>query len=131
MTAAKGYVWFLPSWFPLDWYDTDKKNVENNATENVPCTTEEMVEAINGHISLSYKYYADNASIMQENITVKEWREKYKEFLNDVSILVIHPCNSIACGIYVLLFDICAFLRLFEEDWLQIRNELIFQMVHI
>lgn len=88
MTAENGYVWFLPSWFPADWYDTDQTNIDNNATEHVSCTTAEMIEAINGHISLSYKYFADNESIMQENLTVREWRENYKKHSKDkVSIL--------------------------------------------
>lgn len=78
MTATDGYVWFLPSWFPENWFDTDNLNKEKNATEKVPCTTEEMIRAINGHMSLAYKYYGDDNSIMQENISIKEWREKYR-----------------------------------------------------
>lgn len=81
MTAVNGYVWFLPSWFPPEWYDTDEMNRKNNATENVPCTTEEMVKAINGHMSLSYKFYGDDDRIMQENITVRQWKEHYTENL--------------------------------------------------
>lgn len=83
MTAANGYVWFLPSWFPPNWYDTEQFN---NRTESVPCTKKEMIEAINGHLSLQYKFFADNDSIMQENIPVYKWRENYeKTVANKVS----------------------------------------------
>lgn len=42
MTANDSYVWFLPAWLSLDWYDTDKYNKKNN--ESVECTTEEMIK---------------------------------------------------------------------------------------
>lgn len=79
MTAANGYVWFLPLWFTKNWYDTDKVN--NAATEEferVDCTTEQMLSAIDGHMSLAYKFYADKDKIMQKGKTVGQWLEEYK-----------------------------------------------------
>lgn len=96
MTAANGYLWFLPSWFDENWYDTEKWNRQNSATESVPCSKAEMIEAINGHMSLSYKFFADNDSITQDHITVAEWHRIYRENLrSDVSykIYILKYCS--------------------------------------
>jgi ABC-type branched-subunit amino acid transport system substrate-binding protein len=37
-----------------------------------------MFQAINGHLSLAQAYFAADSELMQENITVGQWREKYK-----------------------------------------------------
>ncbi|XP_015177762.1 PREDICTED: receptor-type guanylate cyclase gcy-4-like isoform X2 [Polistes dominula] len=75
MTAVQGYVWFLPLWLRSRWYDTDQYNEQG---EQVPCTTIEMTNAINGHLSLSHAYFAPDDEIMQEGITVREWRDRYE-----------------------------------------------------
>ncbi|OXA51550.1 Gamma-aminobutyric acid type B receptor subunit 1 [Folsomia candida] len=77
MTAKEGFVWFLPVWFMRDWYDTDKHNFQTDK-EPIPCTTAEMIQAINGHLSLQYAYYAPENQVMQENITVSAWKTKYE-----------------------------------------------------
>jgi len=71
----KGYVWFLPLWLRQQWYDTDYYNQKG---EKVPCTTNEMMKAINGHLGLSHAYFARDDDMMQEGITVREWRERYE-----------------------------------------------------
>ncbi|XP_066143378.1 uncharacterized protein [Euwallacea fornicatus] len=76
MTAYQGYVWFLPIWLETTWYDTDKYNVHKN--ESVNCTTAEMIKAVTGYFSMTHAYYAPDDSIMQENITVREWRNRYE-----------------------------------------------------
>lgn len=35
------------------------------------------MQAINGHLSLAHSYFAPDDEIMQENITVGEWRKRY------------------------------------------------------
>ncbi|XP_077272002.1 uncharacterized protein LOC143902726 [Temnothorax americanus] len=75
MTAVQGYVWFLPLWLRSQWYDTDYYNEKG---EQVACTTSEMMKAINGHLGLSHAYFARDDDIMQEGITVREWRERYE-----------------------------------------------------
>lgn len=35
-------------------------------------------QAINGHLSLQYAYYAPENQVMQENITVSAWKTKYE-----------------------------------------------------
>lgn len=76
MTARQGYVWFLPLWLAPNWYDTDHYNA--HSSENVPCSTAQMVDAISGHLSLAHAYFASDWELMQENITVRQWRERYK-----------------------------------------------------
>lgn len=75
MTAYHSYVWFLPAWLSSDWYDTDLYNLKRN--ESVPCTTAQMIKAINGYFSLTHAAYASPNSIMQENVTVSHWKEEF------------------------------------------------------
>ncbi|XP_034938536.1 uncharacterized protein [Chelonus insularis] len=75
MTAEKGYVWFLPLWLQPNWYDTD---IHNKNGESVPCTTADMIKSINGYFSVSHAFYADDNEIMQEGITVRQWRDRYE-----------------------------------------------------
>ncbi|KAK0157842.1 hypothetical protein PV328_011532 [Microctonus aethiopoides] len=75
MTAVQGYVWFLPLWLQSNWYDT---NHYNKYGENIKCTTIEMMQAMNGHLGISHAYFGSDNQIMQEGITVREWRDKYE-----------------------------------------------------
>ncbi|XP_068980549.1 uncharacterized protein [Bombus flavifrons] len=77
MTAVQGYVWFLPLWLRPEWYDTDRFNKENE--EQVPCTSAQMFKAINGYLGLSHAYFAPDNEIMQEGITVRQWRDNYEK----------------------------------------------------
>ncbi|XP_014480221.1 PREDICTED: uncharacterized protein LOC106747328 [Dinoponera quadriceps] len=87
MTAVQGYVWFLPLWLRQQWYDTDHYNKQG---EQVTCSTLEMMEAIDGHLGLSHAYFARDDDIMQEGITVREWRERYE---NKCRIQNLQPSN--------------------------------------
>ncbi|CAG0879002.1 unnamed protein product [Darwinula stevensoni] len=78
MTAKNGYVWFLPRWFSRDWFHASHYNQILSIEERVPCNTSEMMEAINGHFSLAYAYFAEEDALMQESITVGEWRKRYE-----------------------------------------------------
>ncbi|XP_046676612.1 receptor-type guanylate cyclase gcy-4-like [Homalodisca vitripennis] len=79
MTAYQSYVWFLPAWLAPDWYDTDRYNKKSDSSETVPCSTAEMLEAINGHLSLSHAAWALDNAIMQTKQTVGEWKENLKK----------------------------------------------------
>uniref|UniRef100_A0A1B6EJJ0 Gamma-aminobutyric acid type B receptor subunit 2 n=1 Tax=Cuerna arida TaxID=1464854 RepID=A0A1B6EJJ0_9HEMI len=81
MTAYQSYVWFLPAWLAPDWYDTDLYNKKAASSEVVPCSTAEMLEAINGHLSLSHAAWAPDNAIMQTKQTVGEWKENLKTLL--------------------------------------------------
>ncbi|KAJ8916169.1 hypothetical protein NQ315_016308 [Exocentrus adspersus] len=75
MTSAQGYVWFLPIWLNNTWYNTDQFN--RNQKETVNCTSDEMKKAINGYFAMTHAYFAPDNAVMQENITVGQWRENY------------------------------------------------------
>lgn len=70
-------MWFLPLWLRPEWYDTDRFNKENE--EQVPCTSAQMFKAINGYLGLSHAYFAPDNEIMQEGITVRQWRDNYEK----------------------------------------------------
>ncbi|CAB3366072.1 Hypothetical predicted protein [Cloeon dipterum] len=80
MTSKQGYVWFLPLWLQTRWYDTDHYNKVKH--EKIECTTQQMIEAINGHFALTHAYFAGDKDIMQEGITVGEWRKDYENRCN-------------------------------------------------
>lgn len=77
MTSKHGYVWFLPLWLSPLWYDTS--NHFSNHSETVNCSTPQMIEAINGHLALTHTYYAADDEMMQEKMSVGQWKQKYKE----------------------------------------------------
>ncbi|KAG5898979.1 Insulin-like peptide receptor, partial [Gonioctena quinquepunctata] len=81
MTSKQGYVWFLPIWLNSNWYDTDF--YRKNDSEVVNCTTEEMLEAITGYFAMTHAYYAKDEDMMQENITVGQWRKKNSFLLSN------------------------------------------------
>ncbi|KAG0710468.1 Insulin-like peptide receptor [Chionoecetes opilio] len=76
MTARHGYVWFLPRWFNTNWYNTSIFIGKDR--KKIPCTTAQMLEAIDRHMSLGFAYYAPDDVINYENMTVSQWRQEYK-----------------------------------------------------
>lgn len=87
MTSYQGYVWFLPRWLAKNWFDVEFHNtLEANLSDRVPCSTAEMIRAVNGYMSLAYSYFNEDDVIMQENITVGEWRKKYTERMKTVKV---------------------------------------------
>ena len=43
MTAAEGYVWFLPGWYTPKWWDTDSIN-KKKIDETISCSSEQMLK---------------------------------------------------------------------------------------
>jgi hypothetical protein len=87
MTAREGYQWFMPGWYLMGWWDTDRFNNPTNLIdikENVGCTTKEMLGAVNGYMLLSQAYFDKDESIATGtgNISVGEWKKMYKQRLN-------------------------------------------------
>ena len=97
MTQAEGYVWFLPGWYKEGWYDLDnlkgKQNLneDNTSDEEVgltalkyppDCTTSEMLQALDGALSLVHNNYAPDESLTVGNISVGEWKRKLKKELD-------------------------------------------------
>lgn len=82
MTAHEGYVWFLPSWYSNDWWDVDFFNSPPNLEdtrpqESVPCTTEQMEIAIQGHFFLDKTFPDPDHTLVAGDITVGQYKEAY------------------------------------------------------
>ena len=107
MTQREGYVWFLPGWFEDNWYDIDmlmkfqnlNSSVDPFGAENdfrkainmydlsdtgtLPnCTTQEMLAALNGHLSLMHANLAQNETVIPDGRTVGEWKQDFRQHLN-------------------------------------------------
>ncbi|XP_055710801.1 receptor-type guanylate cyclase Gyc76C-like isoform X2 [Phlebotomus papatasi] len=75
MTAKNGYVWFLPVWL-------EKRTILNGKSplDDLDCTERDLLEAFNGHFSLSYVPYGKNDQrITNLNTTVQQWHENFKD----------------------------------------------------
>jgi len=103
MTAEYGYVWFLPPWFTDRWWDTDKHNAAF-PKEKVPCTSAEMLSAIQGHFILTTAFLGEENSRIVGNCTVGNWLEAYLEHLQALvsisrhCISVTYLCHFISAG---------------------------------
>lgn len=82
MTAKNGYAWFLPAWLSKTW------KLSTRSDMNITCSESEILEMLNGHFSLSHAPFAAGTEIMQENITVSEWRIKYNNNLTNHNISI-------------------------------------------
>ena len=115
MTQADGYVWILPGWYKDNWFDVDnlrqKQNRDNNLTMNMAmarknrleeeedpiilknihigklpdCSTQEMVEALDGHFSMRHERFAGDDKYMETNITVGSWKHQLNQKLGTPS----------------------------------------------
>ena len=114
MTQKEGYVWFLPGWFERNWYDVDAlkmqkvKQLEAGLEDNgegqgfqmgskgvnigaLPdCTTQEMLQAINGHLSLIHEHLANDDVLTEDGRTVMKWKidlaEEMRKIVNSKPI---------------------------------------------
>ncbi|KAK2146668.1 hypothetical protein LSH36_590g02059 [Paralvinella palmiformis] len=75
LTGKNGYVWFLPSWFTHLWWNTTQFNAQYG--ENIPCTAAEMIQAIQGHLTLGTGFFGPDDSVIISNMTVFEWVLQY------------------------------------------------------
>ncbi|XP_059221078.1 uncharacterized protein LOC106092877 isoform X2 [Stomoxys calcitrans] len=88
MTAHQGYVWFLPSWLSSDFQSL---LVEGNNS----CSIEELEDAFEGHFSITHSPYGNNETIMEENISIKQWRESYSARVHDVSMYTAFAYDAV------------------------------------
>jgi len=108
MTAEYGYVWFLPAWFTEQWWDTDKHNAAF-PNEKVPCTSSEMLLAVQGHFILTTAFLGEENSQIVGNCTVRNWLEAYLEHVqalvgdskHNASFLCRYLCS--ACKLHIIL----------------------------
>jgi hypothetical protein len=82
MTSYQGYVWFLPSWYPNDWWDVDFYNSspdpqESRTQEYVPCSTDMMKYATDGYFVLSKTFADSDNTLIVGNISVGQYKKMY------------------------------------------------------
>lgn len=82
MTSYQGYVWFLPSWYPNDWWDVDFYNSSPDAQESrtqeyVPCSTDMMKYATDGYFVLSKTFADSDNTLIVGNISVGQYKKMY------------------------------------------------------
>ena len=104
MTGYEGYIWFLPSWYPLHWQDVDYYNSEPNlqevansphfVRESVPCTTNEVERATQGHFVLAQTTFASSETKVVGGITVREFLKMYSQdcwnAVSSIDIFLFH-----------------------------------------
>lgn len=72
MTAASGYVWFLPVYVAMKMSDTGMENISKE------CTEIEVKSAMEGHFALSYSSFGEQTDVIDEGKeTVEQWKEEY------------------------------------------------------
>ncbi|XP_055681418.1 atrial natriuretic peptide receptor 2-like [Lutzomyia longipalpis] len=70
MTAKNGYVWFLPVWLEK------RKILSENST--IDCTDRDLLEAFNGHFSLSYAPFGEDDQVISTlNTSVSQWQSQF------------------------------------------------------
>ena len=89
-------MWFLPALFTEQWWDTDKHNAAV-PKQKVPCTSAEMLSAVQGHFILKTAFVGEENSQIVGNCTVRNWWEAYLEHLQALvgftnSVVYIYTC---------------------------------------
>jgi len=84
MTAHEGYVWFLPAWYSSDWWDVDYYNSRPNPgderpQEHIPCSTNNMEYAIDGHFVLQKTFTDPDETLVVGGISISEYKKKYAQ----------------------------------------------------
>jgi len=106
MTADHGYVWFLPAWFTEQWWDTDKHNAAF-PNEKVPCSTAQMLSAVQGHFVLTTAFLGEENSHIVGNCTVRYWLEAYLEHLQAlVSNVTLEHTTPVCQSPVVVYYDV-------------------------
>ena len=82
MTARQGYVWFLPAWYADDWWDVDYYNSppshgDPRPQESIPCTTQNMEYAIDGHFILQKTFSDPDDTRVIGDITIGQFKRMY------------------------------------------------------
>ena len=123
MVAKNGYVWILPAWFTEHWWMTDKFNMYSHFQDKVPCSSAEMLEAVQGHFFLNTAYLGERGVTIVGNCTVDQWFEQYKQRMNDVvntfefhlkqkNIFKYFNYFILSSRIHALLLNICLNINL-------------------
>lgn len=72
MTAASGYVWFLPVYVSMKMNDMWQNDIAEE------CTETEVRNAMEGHFALSYASFGADSDVIDGGTeTIGEWKEEY------------------------------------------------------
>ncbi|WAR11683.1 IGF1R-like protein, partial [Mya arenaria] len=99
MTAHEGYVWFLPAWYAEDWWDVDYYNSRPNPgdprpQEHIPCTTNNMEYAIDGHFVLQKTFTNPDNTPVVGGIDIGQYKMFYAKRVGKAAldrVLRRHP----------------------------------------
>ena len=87
MTAANGYVWFLPTFFTDTWWHSRTLSRHQNAM--LTCSGTEMALAVQGYWALSYLFFGPEEVQVVGNLSVKNWHDIYRRKLDILVSVVI------------------------------------------
>jgi Protein tyrosine and serine/threonine kinase/Receptor family ligand binding region len=72
MTAANGYVWFLPVYVSL------KLNETSVLYNNDSCTASEMRKVLDNHFAMAHVNFGEDHDILPTGQNISEWKKSYK-----------------------------------------------------
>ncbi|XP_050398346.1 uncharacterized protein LOC126816156 [Patella vulgata] len=106
MTAHEGFIWFLPSWYTTDWWDVDFYNSPPNPgdfrpQESVPCTTAELLYAIDGHFILTKAFTDLDSTLVAGGITVKQYKDQYAVRVGSADVEESEFASFVYDGVWV------------------------------
>ncbi|XP_060587127.1 gamma-aminobutyric acid type B receptor subunit 1-like [Ruditapes philippinarum] len=71
---GKKYVWFIIGWYPNNWYKVDDPSIN--------CTSEQLKEALEGHITTEAVILHQEKTKTDTNMTAQQFKERLDERLN-------------------------------------------------
>lgn len=118
MTSHQGYVWFLPSWYPNDWWDVDYYNSsprpkESRTQEYVPCSSEMMKYATDGYFVLSKTFSDSDNTLIVGNITVGQFKQMYAKRVGEEGVAGSAFASYVYDAVWVYAF---ALDKLFKNE---------------
>ena len=103
-------MWLLPGWYKDNWFDIDnlRQNQDTVNSQNASqrrmedeedpiilknmhigelpdCSTQEMIEALDGHFSMVHERFAADDKYMETNITVGSWKAQLNKELEKIN----------------------------------------------
>ncbi|XP_062505291.1 uncharacterized protein LOC134181999 isoform X2 [Corticium candelabrum] len=78
--SGKHYVWILPGWFDVNWFDGGSCQLPSN---NLTCTSNDIRDSIEGYLMVRDQFYtlAPKSSLVAGELTVGDWKSKYDSAL--------------------------------------------------
>lgn len=118
MTSYQGYVWFLPSWYPNDWWDVDFYNSspdpqESRTQEYVPCSTDMMKYATDGYFVLSKTFADSDNTLIVGNISVGQYKKMYAKRVGEAKVAGSAFASYVYDAVWVYAF---ALDKLFKNE---------------